>query len=372
MIIPDSFKDSISSEEIIEALSRGIHAIDEKIKIVGIPASDGGEGFLNAVKNQVSTETIYHDALDPIGRPVEVEYLLNSSGESAYIELAMASGLECLDSSERNPMFTTTVGTGLQILHAINKGARKVFIGLGGSATNDGGIGLAGALGYSFQDATGETLLPVGMNLERIESISGEFDFPHVQIIGVADVTNPLIGKTGAAFIYAPQKGASESEVNALDSGLLNLSNKAREQLGSDFSGRPGAGAAGGAGYGLMTFLNAQLVTGMDFFFELSQLERVIEEIGVDLIITGEGKLDNQSLNGKLISGLKSFAKKHDIPIMAICGQLGLTEPQYLEFGIDYVTEIAGPEVDVEDRIKNASRLIENIASVILSKFTPR
>ena len=369
LLIPDSFKGSASSKEIIEALERGFKSLNEEVTLFSIIASDGGEGFLDAVDHQLSIETVWHDSLDPIGRPIEMCYLFDPLTRTAYIELAKSSGLDCLDQFEQNPMTTTTVGTGMQIRHAVNKGANKVYIGLGGSATNDGGIGLASVLGYSFLDASNSPILPIGKQLNTIDRIEGSFAFDQVEIIGINDVDNPLYGERGAAFVYAKQKGASDREIHELDKGLRNLAAVVDKNPMLSHSDFEGAGAAGGVGYGLRTFCNAKMISGTDFLFELTKLESFLRDEKIEVIITGEGKLDDQTMNGKLIQGLLKFKKRSMIKVVAICGQLELDETTYRKLGLDHAIVIGDGNTSIEDRIANALKYIEETPKTILSKL---
>lgn len=367
LLIPDSFKGSASSKEIIEALERGFNKLDEKVSIYSIVASDGGEGFLDTIDHQLNLETVWHDSLDPIGRPIETYYLLDRANGIAYIELAKASGLERLEELEQNPMTTTTIGTGMQIRHAINKGATNIYIGLGGSATNDGGIGLASVLGHTFKDQNNAPVLPIGRHLNTIEAIEGSYAFDNVRIIGVNDVDNPLFGPSGAAHTYARQKGANEEEIQLLDEGLKNLASVVDRSSNLVHDNFEGAGAAGGVGYGLRTFCNAELISGTDFLFKLTNLRSFVDDEKIDVVITGEGKIDEQTMRGKLIRGVLELKKSSDIKVVAVCGQLGLSESSYKHFGLDHVVTIGDKSSTVQERIDNALKFIEQTPTKILS-----
>ncbi len=371
LLIPDSFKDSIGASEIIEALSRGLRKSLPDVEIHAIIGSDGGEGFLESIISQLDVEQVYHDTLDPIGRPIEAFYLLDRQSRSAYVELAQSSGLERLEDDERNPLYTTTAGTGLQILHAINKGAQTVYVGMGGSATNDGGIGLASVLGFTFLDESDQTLLPTGQNLGKLRKVEGEFAFPYVKVIGISDVTNPLIGPDGAAPTFAKQKGASSEEIDQLDHGLRILGDMVSFQFEKDLKNIPGAGAAGGTGFGLMAFLQAELRSGIDFVLDLAGVDNLLREQQFDLIITGEGRIDKQSFQGKLIDGVIRASKPYKVPVMAICGQLDLYEEEWRDLGLKYATTISGPEVSKEESIFRASEFIEQIVPDLLKQINP-
>ncbi len=369
LVVPDSFKDSISSAGIIASLKKGFEQFDPSIRVLGLVASDGGEGFLMAVENQLDVDRIYHDTLDPIGRPVEAYYLLDTNKAIAFIELAQASGLERLAAGERNPLYTTTSGTGMQIFHAINKGAKKIFVGLGGSATNDGGIGMASVLGYRFLDKASMPVLPIGNHLGDIVKIEGDYGFPAVEIVAVTDVQNQLYGTDGAAHTYGAQKGASQNELDMLDRGLRNLNALAESELGRYEAESAGSGAAGGAAFGLKVFMNASAMSGIDFFIDLSDFESILVNEKIDLVITGEGRIDSQSFNGKLIDGVIKSASKFNIPVMAICGQLDLTEAEYRSFGLSFATTIAGPETSKEESMNHPGPLIEATAAKLKNEI---
>lgn len=366
LLIPDSFKDSISSKDIIFNLKTAFNQMNPAIKIFECVASDGGEGFLDAVSSNLSAKYIGGHTLDPLQRPIYANYLLDEKSNSAYIELAQASGLELLKPNERNPLHTTTVGTGIQIMQAISQGANKIYVGVGGSATNDGGIGILSELGYTFKDEKGKELKPIGANLEKIHSIETPDDFSNIDFTVVTDVNNPLFGPTGAAFVYGKQKGANPSEIQQLDRGLQNLSKNALKHKSLDLSFYPGAGAAGGVAFGLMSFLNAKCTSGIDFLFEITNIEGLLNDEKIDFIITGEGSLDNQSINGKLISGISKLGKKHNIPVIAICGKLGLSEEQLETSGIYAVIAIAPAGTPIEESIRNAEKYIRELPKRLL------
>ena len=361
LLIPDSFKGSATSMEVIDALTRGFQTLDQNVNLFSVVASDGGEGFLDSIDHQLEVETIWHDSLDPIGRPIETTYLFDRSNNTAYIELAKASGLDCLSRPEQNPMTTTTIGTGMQILHAINKGAKTIYVGLGGSATNDGGIGLASVLGYRFLDENGTPILPIGKQLSSVRNIEGAFTYEKIKIKAINDVANPLYGPHGAAHTYAEQKGANSEEIKILDQGLVNLASVVEKYDQLEHHDFSGAGAAGGVGYGLKVFCNAEFISGTDFLFDLAKVEMLLSEEKIDVIITGEGRIDSQTMQGKLIQGILDLAKPKQIKVVAICGQLNLSTETYKDFGLHYATTIAKPGTSPEESIKNALQYIEEV-----------
>ncbi|SDB44046.1 glycerate kinase [Flavobacteriaceae bacterium MAR_2010_188] len=366
LIIPDSFKDSISSTEIITIFSKEFKSLDNEIEIFGCVASDGGEGFLDAVANSVDISEITINTVDPLNRQIKSKYLFQNDSKTAYVELAQASGLELLKIEERNPKLTSTKGTGIIIEDAIRRGAETVFIGLGGSATTDAGLGIVDQLGLQFFDIKGELLEPNGENLIKVQFIKGNYLFPNVKFVVVNDVNNPLFGPNGAAFIYAKQKGANEEDIIELDSGLRHISEIAKENGFKDSAEVAGAGAAGGAAFGLMTFCNAEFISGIEFIFKLSRVEDILKINKVDFIITGEGSLDSQSLQGKLISGVSGLGKRFKVPVIAICGRLALSQNEYKQHGIFYATTIADASVSKHESIKNAEKYLRTIPRKLL------
>lgn len=364
MLIPDKFKGSLTAHAVIESVSKGILRADPRAGIWSVLASDGGEGFLDAVSNNIPLKEIITDTVDPIGRPIRAPYLLDTKTNTAYIELAKASGLVCLSEKERNVMQTSTYGTGLQIKDAIANGAKAVYIGLGGSATNDGGIGIAKALGYTFLDANGEALPTTGNKLSEIFKIKkrdGPKAVKDVSFFAVNDVDNPLFGARGAAYVYAGQKGANEKEIGALDAGLRHLNQLAGEQLSENNAFLPGAGAAGGTAYGLKTFFGAEYISGITFLLQLAEVPKLLQKHRMDYIITGEGKIDGQTINGKLVKGIIRLGQKFNVPVVAVCGKLDIGHKELHELGLQNVMETYDAHKGLEHSMKNASKLIEDL-----------
>lgn len=363
LLIPDKFKDSLTAKEVIEAITKGIERADPVAKINSVIASDGGDGFLEAIANNINSEKFLVKTVDPLARPIEAPYLYQAATKSAYIELAKASGLELLKESERSALKTSTYGTGLQMLDAIKNGATTIYVGLGGSATNDAGIGIAAAFGYTFLDKNGKALEPIGENLTKIATIENNTTddaLKNISIYAVNDVTNPLFGTNGAAYVYAQQKGATEKEIKILDDGLQNLNSIIEKQWSIHNSTVSGAGAAGGTAFGLKTFLNANFVGGIDFLLDLAQVSNILEKNKIDYIITGEGKIDSQTANGKLVKGVIQMAKKYNIPVIGICGKLAITSDEVLTMGLQNAFEIYDPKQGVAYSMQNARKLVEN------------
>ncbi len=374
LLIPDKFKGSLTAKELIEALIKGINKVNPNNHIESVMASDGGEGFLQAVSQFENLDFIEMLSVNSIGQNINTCYAFDPIKKVAYIELAKSSGLDLLPKNDYNVMKGSTFGTGLQINNAIKKGAIKIFIGLGGSATNDGGIGMAAALGYRFLDTNGNELNPCGKNLIKIDSIIKPIinDFENVQFVAVNDVRNPLFGLYGAAQTYAPQKGASSNEVKLLDSGLEHLSLKVKYQLRIDIAHMPGSGAAGGAAYGLRVFFDAEFISGIDFILNRNTYLRRVKQNAVDLIITGEGKIDQQTLHGKLVYGVANWAKKHQIPVIAICGKNTLSnQSSAAVLNLLKIIEISDSSKSLDYNLKHAAKLAEKAIFEFIKQYNP-
>lgn len=363
LLIPDKFKGSLTSEEVAKAIVTGVEKSGVKFTSKYIKASDGGDGFMNAIANYkpcISVEVISENAL---GKPIQSYYLYNKKENAAYIELANTTGMELLKDEERNPMLTGTYGTGIQIKDAIEKGIKNIYIGLGGSATNDGGVGIASALGYVFLDKNGKNLPAIGNSLGQIRSIddSGVINgIKEIAFYAVNDVTNPLYGPNGAAFVYAKQKGATSEIIKILDQGLENLDRVVIDKYGVLNAQLPGSGAAGGTAYGLKTFLGASYTSGIDFILKLSGVEKILGTEKFDYIITGEGKIDEQTLHGKLIKGVIGLGKNNGTRVIAICGRLDVPKKLLIEKGVFDVLEIQDPTESLEYNMRNAARLLSH------------
>lgn len=338
LIAPDSFKDALPAPEVAEAIAEGIHLANPSIKTVLFPLADGGEGTLEVLHRHLGEELRRLTVRGPLGAPIGAAYSINCTTQTAFIELARASGIQHLKAEERNPLFTSTFGTGEMIVDAIRKGARHIILGIGGSATNDGGMGMLEALGWHFKDDAGRRLEPVGKNLERVAEIeaSGVLSEIHsgkIAFTVICDVENPLSGPDGAAFVYAPQKGAGEADVLQLDHGLRHFSGVVNQHLGKDFSAEKGAGAAGGVGFACLAFLHARLRPGIELVMELTGFDAALS--GADWVITGEGKIDGQTLKGKLIMGVARKARKHRVPVTAFCGTLNASPEDIQSLGLN-------------------------------------
>ena len=360
-IAPDSFKGTLTALEAAECIETGLKQALKHLVVRKIPMADGGEGTVQTIVEATGGKIHKRRVSGPLGRPAQAFWGMTGDGHTAVIEMACASGLALLKSSEYNPLKTSTRGTGELICAALDKGARKILIGIGGSATNDGGMGMARALGVRFLDARGKELPEGGGALEKLESIDirGLDQRICKTVVEVAcDVDNPLTGKRGAAAVYGPQKGASPEMVRQLDNGLKNFARVIKRDLGISIGRVPGAGAAGGLGGGLMAFLGGELRPGVDIVMDAVQLRRRLKDCR--LVITGEGRMDGQTVNGKTPSGVARTAVALGIPVVAIAGCLGDDVYHVRSIGIDAYFSTQKHNVTEEELPKiGAAALVE-------------
>ncbi|MCP4314069.1 MAG: glycerate kinase [Bacteroidetes bacterium] len=361
LIAPDSFKDCMRALEVAEALSRGIEKVIPHVRIRVIPMADGGEGTVESVIDATGGQMEKVTVRDPLMRTIPSFYGISGDGSTAVIEMAAASGLELLEQRERNPWLTSTCGTGELIAHALDKGCRKIMLGIGGSATNDCGMGMARALGVEFLDGEGNLVPHGGGALKEVRQIRMEGLDPRIgetEIRVACDVTNPLTGPDGASYVYGPQKGADRSMVERLDKNLARFAELVKDQLGRSIDRVPGAGAAGGLGGGLMAFLGARLVKGFDMVAEICGLEEAIS--GTGLVITGEGKLDSQTRFGKTPFGVAQLAQKYEKPVIGVAGTLEPGFEALYDLGFQAILSIQERPSDLATAIKNAPLLLES------------
>ena len=360
VLIPDKFKGSLTAEEVRSAIAAGVREVFPDAELMGFPASDGGDGFLETVRAVREVETVHVAVEDPLGREIRAPYLMDAVRGEAFIEMARASGMELLTDAERDPLQTHTRGTGQLIRHAIRGGARSVYVGLGGSATNDGGCGIATVFGYRFLDREGLELAPTGGNLDKIARITEPEDplLRHeVEVIAVNDVSNPLWGPEGAAFVYARQKGASDTAIAFLDKGLRRLDRLVSEQLGIQAGTLAGAGAAGGTAFGLHCFLGARYISGTQYVLGLTGVEDYLNKHRVDFICTGEGRIDSQTLSGKLIQGVLALGKRLEVPVIAVCGKSEVPLQELRSHGFKVVLAVSDPEKPLSYNMEQAAPL---------------
>ncbi|MHC4712366.1 MAG: glycerate kinase [Planctomycetota bacterium] len=370
VVAPDSFKGSLTAVEASGAIARGVRKAAPSVEVVEMPLADGGEGTVEALVAARGGRFVEVDARDPLGRPIRSRYGLLDDGETAVIEMAAASGLPLLAENERNPLETSTFGTGQLILDAARRGARKILVGIGGSATVDGGTGMARALGVMFLDSDGRELAGGGEILQQVATIDASkrpAELDGVSVTVACDVTNPLTGPEGAARVYGPQKGATGQMVEALEAGLANLARVIKQVLGVDVQDLPGTGAAGGLGAGLVAFLGARLEGGVQIVLEAA---RAAEKIaGADAIFTGEGRVDRQSAYGKVVAGIGSLAAAEKVPLVILAGSVADGADEMRRHGATAILAIATGAMTEDEMKRDAAALLENAAEQCMRLF---
>lgn len=367
VIGPDSFKGSLSAAEVANAIEKGIKKVDKNIEIIKVPMADGGEGTVESLVEATGGEYVKVKVKDPLMREIEAIYGILGDNKTAVIEMAQASGLPLLKKEERNPMKTTTYGTGELIKYALENGCRSIIIGIGGSATNDGGSGMIMALGARLLDGEGQDIGFGGESLSKLRTIdlTGLNEkVKQCNFIVACDVDNPLIGEHGASYIFGPQKGADENMVKILDDNLKHYGKVLEETLNVSVLQYPGAGAAGGLGAALLAFFNAELKRGIDIVIEATKLEDKIKD--ADLVITGEGMIDYQTQFGKTPYGVASICKIYNKPVIAIAGGIGKDASDLYKKGIDSIFSIVDRPMSLEEAMKNAEVLLEATAERIM------
>ena len=359
VLIPDSFKGSMSSAEICGIIAREIHALEPEARVRAIPVADGGEGTVDAFLAAMGGEKIAAPCHGPYGQAMTACYGLLPDGRTAVVEMAAAAGLP-LVGEDRRVAEAGTFGVGELMAHALHRGATRIILGLGGSATNDGGCGAAAALGIEFLDEMGRAFVPVGGTLRRIAHIRTEGAMPllrQAEIIAMCDIDNPLYGENGAAAVFGPQKGADAQTVALLDGGLRHLARVAARDLGGDAADLPGGGAAGGFGAGSAVFFGAKLQMGIEVVLDLTEFDRVAAD--ADLVITGEGRLDSQSLRGKVVIGVARRAKRLGVPVAALVGGCALDARAAYDEGVSGIFPIHPQAMPLE---KAMARSREHLA----------
>lgn len=367
----DSFKGSLTSYQVACAIEEGFVKVFPECKVNKVSIADGGEGTVDALVQTLNGTFIDVQVADPLMRPIQAKYGVINGGKTAVMEMSAASGLPLLLESERNPLKTTTYGTGEMIADALKRGCRDFLIGIGGSATNDAGVGMLRALGFKFYDRDGKLLYGGGQILEQIAVIDSSNVMPELKVAKftvACDVTNPLYGPNGAAYIFAPQKGATAAMVEQLDLGLKNFAQVVQRDLGVDIANLPGAGAAGGLGGALKAFMGATLERGIDMVLNAMHFNGLIAES--ELVITGEGRLDKQTVMGKAPSGVLQVAKYMGIPTIAIGGAV-IDCPELYESGFAAIFPIVSKPMDLAVAMEygvamaNVERTSEQIAKLL-------
>ena len=366
VLAPDSFKESMTAKEACVAMERGIKKVNSNIQCIHVPMADGGEGTMQSLVDATGGEVYSLEVVGPLGNKVKAEYGILGNGEIGVLEMASASGIHLVSLEERNPLITTTYGTGELIKACLDRGVKKLLIGIGGSATNDGGVGVIQALGGRLLDKDGNELGFGGGELEKLDRIDlTNFDrrLKDVVIEVACDVSNPLCGENGASYIFGPQKGASVEMIKILDNNLKHYAKVIKEQFGKDVLEIAGAGAAGGLGAGLMVFLNGNLKKGIEIVIEYSGLEKKVKNC--DMVWTGEGSIDFQTQYGKTPLGVATVAKKYNKPVVALAGRVGDDIDILYEKGIDSIFGIMRGVTTIDEALKNGKENIERTSENI-------
>ncbi|NLJ39274.1 MAG: glycerate kinase [Candidatus Atribacteria bacterium] len=375
LLCPDSFKGSLSSRGVCHAIKKGFLRCTHEIEIVEKPIADGGEGTIEALYYGLGGRLIKIEITGPLWGKVNAQYLILKDQKTAVIEMAQAAGLTLVPIKKRNPRYTTTFGVGELMIDAVKNGCKKLILAIGGSATNDGGMGALTALGVKFYDENQKLLSGMGENLPKVQTIDTDGIVKvmnEVEILIASDVKNPLFGLEGAARVYAPQKGANDEDVLFLDKGLIHFSKMIQEKTGKEVESIPGSGAAGGIGAGFCGFLNAQITSGIQLIMELLKFD---EEIAASqLIISGEGRIDRQTLYGKVISGIYELCQKHNKPLILLAGKI--EEEAYSIYGekvLGLFSIVNGP-IHEDEAFLKAEYFVENtsynIAKLIFHNFS--
>nr|WP_158163235.1 glycerate kinase [Vibrio mimicus] len=374
VIAPDSFKESLTAKQVCDAIQAGLARVWNDAKFVAIPVADGGEGTVQSLVDATQGRIVEVKVMGPQGKRVEAFYGMLGDNQTAVIEMAAASGLHHVPIAQRDPKLTTSFGTGELIRHALDQGVTKLIIGLGGSATNDGGVGMLAALGARFTNADGEPIQLTGGGLRELANIDlSDFDprLQHCDLLVACDVNNPLCGDKGASAVFGPQKGATPDDVRLLDGALQQFGLLTEKVTGKAVLQSAGAGAAGGMGAALLAYTHATLRPGIEIVLDTVQLAHQVSD--ADLVITGEGRIDSQTVHGKTPMGVAKVAKRFDVPVIALSGCMGENYQAVYQCGIDAVFAAVPRAMTLEDALKesdfNLADLAENVARLwVLSK----
>ncbi|ELS0751322.1 glycerate kinase [Vibrio vulnificus] len=370
VIAPDSYKESLTAMDVAIAIEKGFKQVLPDAQYVKLPMADGGEGTVQSMVDATGGTIIEHTVSGPLGQPVCGFFGLLGEGKTAVIEMAAASGLHLVTPDQRNPLITTTFGTGELIKAALDHGVEHIIVGIGGSATNDGGIGMAQALGIKLLDVQGNALGYGGGELAKLATIDcSQLDprLAQVRLEVACDVDNPLCGTKGASAVFGPQKGATPEMVKILDENLAHYAAIIKQQLGADVRDMAGAGAAGGMGAALLGLLNAELRPGIEIVMDAVRLDEIVAD--ADLVITGEGRIDSQTIHGKTPIGVARTSKKHSLPVIGIAGCLSADCGVVHEHGLDAVFAVVNRSVDLPTALAEAAENVELTARNVAAAF---
>ncbi|KEI89997.1 glycerate kinase [Clostridium botulinum B2 433] len=371
VLAPDSFKESMTAKEVAYAMERGIKKVLKNAECMKVPMADGGEGTVQSLVDATNGQIVHAEVTGPDGKnKVDAVFGILGDHKTAVIEMSSASGIHLIESEKRNPLYTTTYGTGELIKAALDKDISTILIGIGGSATNDGGAGMVAALGAKLLNKDKNEVLFGGGHLNKLQEIDlKKLDerLKNVNIRVACDVDNPLLGEKGASYVFGPQKGATPEIAKKLDKNLASFANIIENKLGKDIKEIPGAGAAGGLGFGLMAFLNAKLEKGIDLVIEYTKLREKVKS--ADFVFTGEGSIDFQTIFGKTPFGVAKVAKEFNIPVIAFAAHVGDDVDILYENGIDSIVGILRGVTDLKSALKegkiNVEKASENITRIL-------
>lgn len=370
VVAPDSFKESMTAKEVCDAMEKGIKKADSAAEVIKVPMADGGEGTVDSLVDATHGQRVIVEVTGPLGNKISAYYGILGNGTTAVIEMAKASGLEIVEKKKRNPMITTTFGTGELIRDALDHNVKEIIIGLGGSSTNDGGSGMAQALGAKLLDQNNHQISFGGGNLDKLDKIDiSNLDsrLRDIKIILASDVTNPLIGKDGASRVFGPQKGATPEMVEKLENNLQHYAKIVKRDLNKDVASVSGAGAAGGLGAGLMAFTTCEMRQGVDLAIEVTKLEEKVKS--ADYVFTGEGGTDFQTKFGKTPYGVAKLGKKYHKPVISLAGYLGEGIDSLYSEGFTAIFGIIPGACDLSTALKNGpsnvARTTENIVRLL-------
>ncbi|HWP51768.1 MAG TPA: glycerate kinase [Clostridia bacterium] len=366
VLAPDSFKGTMSALEVCQIQEATIRGMLPDCRIEMLPMADGGEGMTSAYLALFGGEEVHLTVTGPHGRPQAAYYGILPDGR-AVMEMAIAAGLPAMG-DQKNPLTATTFGVGEMLLHAAQHGVKRVLLGLGGSATNDCGIGMASALGYRFLDSTGEEVQPQARNLGRVERIIKPDHLPELDIQAACDVDNPLCGPRGATYVFGPQKGADSAMLELLEAGMCHFAEKLHQELGAEVANQPGAGAAGGLGAAVEAFLGGSRKPGIEMLLDAAHFDDMIAD--ADLVLTGEGRIDQQSIYGKVPFGVGNRCKKAGVPCVALCGSIGTGAEAIYDYGVTAIfSAVTGPASfeKIQQTCRNdMNRLTESVLRLIV------